>query len=104
MKQIFLVLALSLSLGVADGFAFSQATSDDTVANALELQPSVKVLSAGVEIDNPTDEPVDVAVYAITGASVKATRLEPSAKERIDLPAGCYIVKVGKLSKRIAVR
>lgn len=98
------MLALSLALGVADGFAFSQATSDDTVAAALELQPTVKVLSAGVEIDNPTEEAVDVAVYAITGTAVKALRVDASSKERIDLPAGCYIVKVGKLSKRIAVR
>ncbi len=42
-------------------------------------------------------------VYAITGALVLRTDA-PEGTSRIDLAAGCYIVRVDGLSSRVAIR
>lgn len=97
MRRTLIALALSLLIGVADGFAFDSAQTPEPV-------PAVKVLDGAVVIDNPTSETVEVTVYAITGSVVRNERLDANSEERFELPSGYYIVKVGKLSKRVAVR
>lgn len=102
--RILSVFLLSLSLGVADGFAASsQPDNGELIENAMP-QPTVKVLGGAVEIENPTDEPVEFAVVAITGSTVCSQVVQPFSYERVELSSGYYIVKVGKLSKRVAVR
>ena len=78
--------------------AIAALTGSATAAAA-----TVSVRGGGVDIANPAEHPVAVEVYAITGALVLRTDA-PEGTSRIDLAAGCYIVRVDGLSSRVAIR
>jgi len=66
-------------------------------------ETSVSARPGGVEISNPADATVGVEVYAITGSLIRRADA-PAGTSRIELPPGCYIVRVDGLSRRVAVR
>ncbi len=83
--------------------AIAALTGSATAAAAPEPAATVSVRGGGVDIANPAEHPVAVEVYAITGALVLRTDA-PEGTSRIDLAAGCYIVRVDGLSSRVAIR
>lgn len=46
-----------------------------------------------------------LSIYNVTGVMVMTTRVDSSDKSyALNLPKGCYIVKVGKLVRKISIR
>lgn len=99
-----LITALAIGLAAAAPVALSAADDAAYQAEFQAQRPSVKVLTGGVEIDNPSTDAVDVTVYAITGTLVKHIQVAPGDKVTLDLSAGYYIVKVDRYSTRVAVK
>lgn len=56
-----------------------------------------------VKIANTGDEPLEVSIYAITGALVSKFTVEPGAEETVELSSGYYIVKAADTVRRVAV-
>ena len=47
----------------------------------------------------------DLYVYNVTGVRVKSIRVDSNDKRyELNLPKGCYIVKVGKVVRKISLR
>jgi len=97
-------LVLALGLFVAQGAGAMGAGVNTSVSSvALAAQPSVRVVDGQVEISVPGDDNVQVVIYALTGQVVKTLTVSPGVTA-IELPAGYYIIKCGKLSQRVIVR
>lgn len=48
---------------------------------------------------------LDLKVYNVTGVLVKSLRVDSDDKRYdLNLPKGCYIVKVGKTVRKISIR
>lgn len=96
------ILSLVLSLAVGAGTAFGGSVPAEPLP--VESSASVKVQGTTVTVDNPTDESVDVAVFAITGTMVRHITVEPGCNAEIELSAGIYVVRAGKHSQKVAIR
>ncbi len=96
MKSLIRILVIAIA--ALTGSATAAAAPEPAAAAA-----TVSVRGGGVDIANPAEHPVAVEVYAITGALVLRTDA-PEGTSRIDLAAGCYIVRVDGLSSRVAIR
>lgn len=71
---------------------------------SVSVQASVSVTHGGVEVSNPGQSDAQVSVYAITGQPVKQCSVPGGATIHIELPSGCYIVRVDGLSRRVLIR
>ena len=89
----FTASAISMPATYANEPIFSTAT----------IQPTVKVVSGGIEITIQEESGCHVAIYAITGQLVKQIDI-PSGGTTIDLPSGYYIVKCGNTASRVDIR
>ena len=98
------ITALAIGLAAAAPVALSAADNAAYSAEFKAQRPSVKVLTGGVKIDNPSLVAVDVTVFAITGTVVKHIQVAPGDKVTLELSAGYYIVKVDRYSTRVAVK
>ncbi len=96
------ILSLALGLAVGAGVAFGGSVPAEPMR--VESTVSVKVQGGTVTVDNPTDESVDVAVFAITGTVVRHVTVEPGCNAEIELSAGIYVVRAGKHSQKVAIR
>lgn len=83
------------------GNAFASGNMPDPSATPA---PEVTPVSGGVDIGNPTDEPVEAYVVAITGRVVSRLTVEAGDKMHVELQPGIYVVKTGDTARRIAVR
>lgn len=87
-------------------FAVVPAVADesrDIVQEVVDQQPEISVKSGGIDIVVSGSTNADVTVYAITGQIVKHLQITEGTNH-IELAAGCYIVRVGRLSKRVVVK
>lgn len=65
-------------------------------------EPSLEVEGATVQILNAQGQTLEV--YDITGKRVMLVRVDSNDKKvNLNLRKGCYIVKVGKLTRKVAV-
>lgn len=104
MNKVFKILLLAIVLMSPVAMYADGDNADVTEVVAGVAAPSVVVRGGVVEIENPGTEVVDVAIFTITGVQVHNSKINASDNEQINLPAGCYIVKVGKVAKRVAIR
>lgn len=93
------IIFLVLCLGVATGTGFC-----GSVEAATAVETVVKVDAGNIIVDNPTEQPVDVQVYSITGTLVRSAKAPAGDRLYLDVPSGIYIVKAGTTTKRVAVR
>lgn len=91
-------------LSLSGGAAFAAQSAAENAIEQTEHNINITAKEGGVEIDNNSDTPVEVAVFAITGTLVKQLTADSGERVRIELPSGYYIVKAGNTSKRIAVK
>lgn len=101
-------LIVSLVLGAMGLICFPSnamplPSASDEIEVIKEAIPEIKVVSGGIEVENPSDKDVTVLVYALTGQLVKQTKIE-SGTSRIELSAGYYIVKCASVTKRIIIK
>jgi hypothetical protein len=97
--------ALTLSVGVASAAEFSNAPEPTpTVENEMEqIQISVTNGST-VHIKNAEGELLEV--YSITGEKVYTQRIDSPSKsyEFSNLPKGFYLVKAGKVTRKVYLK
>lgn len=93
-------MALSLLSGAATAYADAAPAAEQFAAAAV----TIKLEANHVKVDNPTDTAAEVAVFSITGTTIKHTSVQPGETLEIELPSGFYIVKAGKATQRVAVR
>lgn len=103
MKKILLTLILTVGLASFSAMPCA-AMSDSARIEVSEPQPDIKLTENGITITNNGTNDVEVYVFAITGMQVKQLTLNAESSAEINLAPGYYIVRIGKLSRRIAVK
>lgn len=102
MKNKSYIFLLCTAL-MASPFASMAAETQSTEVVARQDAPQVKVHAGGISIELPGDVSQHVQIYALTGQVVKQFDAAPG-QTVVDLPAGYYIVRVGALTIKVAVK
>lgn len=96
---------LSLSI-----FAFAAAVIPTPASAAIDIfemnsvEPSVEYSARTLHIENAQGE--TLYIYDVTGQAIMAVKIT-SASQRIELsnlPKRCYIVKVGKIVRKVSLK
>lgn len=95
MRRIY---AIILALGLL-GACPAAVRAEQSPQSGVELV----VRKGVVKIANTGDEPLEVNIYAITGALVSNFTVESGAEETVELSSGYYIVKAADTVRRVAV-
>ena len=96
-----LLLALSTSSMVASGMYPEPAAEIENEMNEVQI-----TVSNGNIVHVKNAEGALIEVYSITGAQILSQRVDSNCKsyEISNLQKGCYIVKVGKVTRKIFIK
>lgn len=114
MKQFYLILLLAFAcatafpaLGQENNPTWGTVQQTDTIKQAGENKESVieiKVFENRVLVENLQQEMI-LEIFNIMGVKVYSRRIPPGTGEYpVNLPRGYYILKIGKTTKKIAIR
>lgn len=114
MKQFYLILLLAFAcatafpaLGQENNPTWGTVLQTDTIKQAGENKESVieiKVFENRVLVENLQQEMI-LEIFNIMGVKVYSRRIPPGTGEYpVNLPRGYYILKIGKTTKKIAIR
>lgn len=95
--------ACVMALAIHPTLYASEPIEADKIEAADSDAPSLKIISSGIEITNPSDKDVKVAIYALTGQLVKQADI-PHGTHDLTLSPGYYIVKYSSLTRRVAIQ
>lgn len=98
-KIILLALPIALALSPISMVAQTEHESVEMTTSGITLTVNgnvVRVSGAQGEV---------LRVFNLTGAEVAATRIDGAEKTlTLNIPKGCYLLKVGKLVRKIYIR
>ena len=101
MKKYLLILALAATLTNVPMWALAQANGDVTEE---EIQP-VTILVNGTRIHVANAAGQTLEVYDLAGVCVASLRIDSDDKTfNLNLTKGCYILKVGKVVRKVSIR
>ena len=99
-KYIALFLVAALSMGMP--MATRPMASIEIIEQVMQ---SVDISVSGSVLHVTGAAGLDLKVYNVTGVLVKSLRVDSDDKRYdLNLPKGCYIVKVGKTVRKISIR
>ncbi len=100
-KRIF-TLSMVMALMLGAPAALHATTSIEIIEQTLQ---NIDISVAGSVIHVTGAAGQNLYVYNITGVRVKSIRVDSNDKRYdLNLPKGCYIVKVGKVVRKISIR
>lgn len=100
MKKIFAILFVSmLTFGYA---AHANASQSIEVIEICDDAISVTVKGSVLHVNGASGKML--YVYNVAGVMVKSVRIEGESKQiNLNLPKGCYIVKVGDTVRKVSI-
>lgn len=104
MKKRFLTLTCAALLGLtapvcAMNMVFEMGVAEQTD----ELQPTIGIEGNVATIQWASG--MTLEVVSLTGRAIASYKIEsPSQRIELNLPKGCYILKVGKVVRKVTVR
>ena len=103
-RKFFLSLALAAALTVAVPAKATQMVMELGVAEQIdEQQPQLTVDGNSVNVQGAAGQVLEVV--SLTGRAVATYRIEgPAQRIELNLPKGCYILKIGKVARKVTVR
>ena len=100
MKHFF-IIALALSLAIAPCSAMTEAEREGIETSVGGI--SLSIISGTVHVSGAMGE--DLEIFNLTGAKVCTVHIDSNDKSfSLNVPKGCYLVKVGKIIRKISVR
>ena len=92
--------ALTLSLAVPVLTIASEMAAPEMVE---QTEPVISVQQSSVTVTGAVGETLEVV--SLTGKSLMTVRIEsPSQRIELNVPKGCYILKVGKVVRKVTIR
>ena len=103
MRQLLkLTFAATLALTVPMSL-LAVSTEPATEQQSNDREITIAVQQSTLLVNNAQGETLEVV--SLTGNKVMEVKIEsPSQRIELDVPKGCYIVKVGKVVRKIAIR
>lgn len=100
MKKIF-IIALTLGMAFAPMSMLAQSERDGIEMSVSGI--TLSITGGNVHIVGANGEVMEV--FNLTGAKVATIRIDSSDKTfALNLPKGCYLIKVGKIVRKISVQ
>lgn len=93
--------AMTLSLTVPVLAIASEMTAPEVAAE--QAEPVITVQQSTVTVTGAAGETLEVV--SLTGKVLMTARIEsPSQRIELTVPKGCYILKVGKVARKVTIR
>lgn len=104
MKHTFFILLITLLFCSVGLRAYTQESNHRTVTVEVENKTKIKVIENRIIIENlPKDELLEI--YNIMGVKVFSRRVKAGTNEyTLSLSRGYYIIKIGEITRKIAIR
>ena len=101
-KNIFTPFLFALLLSVGAAAPMQARTATDLIEQDFQTA-SISVVGNVLHVTGAEDELL--SIYNVTGVRVMSVKVDGSDKRyTLNLPKGCYIVKVGKLVRKVSIR
>lgn len=101
MRKILFILTISVCLGLPAVGA--QMSLDRGVAEQIEEQITLTVEGSSVLVDGA--QGLKLVVISLTGRQVAEYRIDsPSQRIELNLSKGCYVLKVGKVVRKVSIQ
>lgn len=100
MKKFF-IIALTMAMSFAPVSAFAESERESIEMNVSGIQ--ISVAGGNVHIVCANGEVMEV--FNLTGAKVATIRIDSNDKTfALNLAKGCYLIKVGKIVRKISIQ
>ncbi|MGP1417299.1 T9SS type A sorting domain-containing protein [Prevotella fusca] len=101
-KNIFTPFLFTLLLSVGAAAPMQARMATDLIEQDFQTA-SISVVGNVLHVTGAEDELL--SIYNVTGVRVMSVKVDGSDKRyTLNLPKGCYIVKVGKLVRKVSIR
>lgn len=103
MKKSLLILSLALTLS----FAVPSMVAAIPVAPGIEelVDEDITITVSGQTVNVMGAQGQTLEVISLTGRRVMSVKIESSAQKiELNIPKGCYILKIGKVVRKVSVR
>ncbi|MBR3066397.1 MAG: T9SS type A sorting domain-containing protein [Prevotella sp.] len=103
-KRTIVIASILAMLAVANPVNATTMVMEMGVAEQIEEQtPAISVNGNTVNVQHA--EGMELEVVSLTGRAVASYKIEgPAQRIELNLPKGCYILKVGKVVRKVTVR
>mgnify|MGYP002626661892 FL=1 len=103
MTKRLLSIAFSALLVLSAPISLMAVSFEPTVEQSGEREVTIAVQQSSLIVSNAQGQTLEVV--SLTGKQILKIKIEsPSQRVELDVPKGCYIVKVGKVVRKIAIR
>ena len=103
MKKTLLILSLTLTLTMAVPVVMSAIPVAPGIEEFIDEEITITINGQTVIVTGAQGQTLEVV--SLTGRCVKSEKIEsPSQKIELNIPKGCYILKVGKVVRKVTVR
>ena len=103
MTKRLLTLAFAAVLTLAVPVSSMATSNEPTVEQSGEREVTIAVQQSSLIVSNAQGQTLEVV--SLTGNQVAKVKIEsPTQRIELDVPKGCYIVKVGKVVRKIVIR
>lgn len=105
MKHFIPILTLALAALAMPAYAAEPAEAE-SMEKALDIDNiSANIIVNGRQVRVTNAEGQELEVYNLTGTCVATIRIDSEDKTvNLNLPKGCYILKVGKIARKVSIR
>ncbi len=98
-KILFIILPMMLVFGPAFAMEYADNEPIETTVSTV----TIVVNGNTVRVSGTNGE--DIEVFNLTGAKITTIKTESTGKTySVNLPKGCYLVKIGKVVRKISIR
>ena len=101
-KILTITLAVAMMMGVPATMIASSSRSIEIIEPEI-IQPSIVLQGNTLVVSNANGQML--YIYNVAGVRVMSVKVDgPERSFELSLPKGCYIVKVGKVVRKISVK
>lgn len=101
-RLLILSLAVSMMLSVP---VFVKAAEAEMLQTEQTLDDDITISVNGQWVTVNGAQGLTLEVVSLTGRQIKTIKIEsPAQRIELNIPKGCYILKIGKVVRKVAVR
>ncbi|MCR5159546.1 MAG: T9SS type A sorting domain-containing protein [Prevotella sp.] len=102
-KKLFILAGIALLSFTTPALAANMVMEMGVAEQVDEQAPTISVEGNTVSVQNASG--MNLEVVSLTGRAVASYKIEgPAQRIELNLPKGCYILKVGKVVRKVTVR
>ncbi len=102
-KKILLFIAAAMLTFSVPSMAMTMVTEMGVAEKIEEATPTITVQGNAVYVNGGSGETLEIV--SLTGKAVASYKIEyPSQRFELNLPKGCYILKVGKTVRKVTIK